>query len=235
MDISNAHGLLRSTSTAASSTTQTTVFKQGGELPFKDAYTIPMYNRIKDVQRESVTACCGTLVMSRIPPRNLNKLSPQGGRETLVLFKETKCAANSNGLSGKGPLETAWGLVIVDEAHELEEGNRFNLNKPFQKQFLSRGSIIFRLLLTGTPMLPDLAKQYSLLRSGGNCHTQSDVGEPAPTSSWREAVQAESLIKSTVQSTMSSSSARFSQQWSTRDWRTTRGPQSTRGWQSTNE
>ncbi|CAO1613741.1 unnamed protein product [Parajaminaea phylloscopi] len=54
-------------------------------------------------------------------------------------------------------------------------------------------------------MLPDLAKQYSLLRSGGNCHTEPDVGEPAPTSSWREAVQAEILIKSTVQSTISPS------------------------------
>ncbi|CAO1629505.1 unnamed protein product [Parajaminaea phylloscopi] len=132
-------------------------------------------------------------------------LSSHAGSESLVLIKESKCAANEGGSVNRGVLNTAWGLLLIDEAHDLEQGRVGNLHTPFQKQYLSSGTISFRLLLTGTPMTADLSKQYSLLRSGGNSYTQPDVAEPSTASAWAEAVEAENTIRQTVQSTTSPS------------------------------
>ncbi|CAO1633942.1 unnamed protein product [Jaminaea pallidilutea] len=64
-----------------------------------------------------------------------------------------------------GPLDIVWGLVIVDEAHQLhaESGQ-----DSFQGRFFKEARMEFRLAMSGTPLVDNLKKQWAALQAAGS-------------------------------------------------------------------
>ncbi|CAO1638107.1 unnamed protein product [Parajaminaea phylloscopi] len=82
--------------------------------------------------------------------------------------------------------EGRFGMLIFDEAHQMLQVNeKDSLDDP-QKYLLAAGAdeVMFKVLLTGTPVTSKLDHQYTLLRSAGSSHFDRDKTRPPAHSEW---------------------------------------------------